>query len=225
MMNRTYGTYGISMEISGPTAMWTRPDSGDCPVSYPVPTYSAVKGIIEAILFNQSIEVIPRKVEICTPIVYHTYNTNYGGPLRKSDQMNKGASYQLVASVLFNPCYRFYADVRGNDRINGSISQKTQDWLKRTTSPSHAYQEIFNRRLKRGQSHYIPCLGWKEFTPDYVGPFRPETHVCADTNMTLPSMLRQVFPDGLNSVVRFIYDQNVQISNGVLEFEEADHAQ
>jgi CRISPR-associated protein Cas5d len=171
------------------------------------------------------VAVVPRKVEICAPVVFHTYNTNYGGPLRKSDQINKGASYQLVASVLVNPCYRFYAEVRCHDRTNGGISRKTEDWLKRTTSPAHAYQEIFNRRLIRGQSHYIPCLGWKEFTPDYVGTFRPETQVVTDINMTLPSMLRQVFPDGLNSEVRFIYDQNVRISNGVLEFGENDYAQ
>ncbi len=217
--------YNIELEISGPTAMWTRPDSGDCPVSYPAPTYSAVKGIFEAVLFGQAVEIVPRKVEICAPIVYHTYNTNYGGPLRKSDQMNKGASYQLVAMVLTNPCYRFYADIRLNDRTNGGVSRRTKDWLKRTTSPAHAYQDIFNRRLKRGQSHYIPCLGWKEFTPDYVGPFRLRTQVYADVNVSLPSMLRQVFPDGLNSGVRFIYDQDVRISNGVLEFGETNHAQ
>jgi CRISPR-associated protein Cas5d len=43
--------YPIQLEISGPTAIWTRPDSRDCSVSYTAPTYSAVKGIFEAILF------------------------------------------------------------------------------------------------------------------------------------------------------------------------------
>ncbi len=217
--------YEVCLEISGASAMWTRPDSGDCPVSYPAPTYSAVKGIIEAILFNQAVEVVPRKVEICAPIVYHTYNTNYGGPLRKSGQFNEGSSYQLLASVLVNPCYRLHAIVRHNAITNGGTSEKTRAWLKRTTSPSHAYQEIFNRRLRRGQSHYVPCLGWKEFTPDYVGAFRPDTCVCVDVNMTLPSMLRQVFPNGLNSEVQFVYDQEVKITDGVLEYSEVDHAQ
>ncbi|MCL5126466.1 MAG: hypothetical protein M1511_18595 [Deltaproteobacteria bacterium] len=26
--------YVVTMEIAGPTAMWTRPDTGDAPVSY-----------------------------------------------------------------------------------------------------------------------------------------------------------------------------------------------
>lgn len=38
--------YEIKIEIAGKTAMWTRPDTGDCPVSYPALTYSAVKGIL-----------------------------------------------------------------------------------------------------------------------------------------------------------------------------------
>lgn len=38
-------SYPIEMEIAGDTAIWTRPDTGDCPVSYPAPTYSAVKAI------------------------------------------------------------------------------------------------------------------------------------------------------------------------------------
>jgi len=205
--------------------MWTRPDSGDCPVSYPAPTYSAVKGIFEAILFNQAVEVVPRKVEICAPITHHTYNTNYGGPLRKSKVIQGGGSYQLLASVLANPCYRLYAVVRPNMSTNGAISQKTEIWLKHTTSPAHAYQEIFIRRLKRGQSHYVPCMGWKEFVPDYVGPFRPETRLYRDINVTLPSMLRQVFPDGLNSELRYVYDQNVRIRSGVLEYPEVNRAQ
>ena len=41
--------YPIQLEISGPTAMWTRPDTGSSPVSYVAPTFSAVKGIFESV--------------------------------------------------------------------------------------------------------------------------------------------------------------------------------
>ena len=43
--------YEISMEIEGPFAMWSRPDTGASPTSYPVPTWSAAKGIFESIAF------------------------------------------------------------------------------------------------------------------------------------------------------------------------------
>ncbi len=35
--------YPIQLEISGPTAMWTRPDTGSSPAPYVAPTFSAVK--------------------------------------------------------------------------------------------------------------------------------------------------------------------------------------
>ena len=39
------------------------------------PVAARVKGIYEAILFIQAVDVLSRKVEIYVPIVYHTYNT------------------------------------------------------------------------------------------------------------------------------------------------------
>jgi CRISPR-associated protein Cas5d len=217
--------YEVSMEIEGPAAMWTRPDSGDCPVSYPAPTYSAAKGIFESILWGQMTDVMPTKIEICSPIVYHGYNTNYGGPLRKGQVIKSGGSYQLLASVLINPCYRLYANVTRNKKYKSRISDKAQLWDRKTSCPEHAYKEIFNRRLKRGQCFTIPFLGWKEFTPDYVGPFRESTRVMRDINQKVPSMLRQVFPDGIHSNVRYVYDTDVEISEGILTFKERTDAE
>jgi CRISPR-associated protein Cas5d len=217
--------YEVSMEISGPTAMWTRPDTGDCPVSYPAPTYSATKGIFEAILFNQAVEVMPSRVEICSPIAYHNYFTNYGGPLRKPDQMKDGNSYQLLALVLVNTCYRLYATIVTSAEARDKMTGKTAKWAAKTTSPAHAYQEMFARRLRTGRSYYRPCLGWREFTADYVGERRPENSICESIDLVIPSMLRQVFPDGLASAKRAVFDQNVRIRSGVLEYPESHNAQ
>jgi CRISPR-associated protein Cas5d len=211
--------YPVALEICGSTAMWTRPDTGDCPVSYPAPTYSAVKGIFESILWGPAVQVIPTKVEICTPLQYHNYQTNYGGPLRKSSVIATGGGFQLLATVLIDVCYRLYAEVIPLSKKNKDrISDGARQWNRKTTSPGHAYQEIFSRRLKRGQCFTMPCLGWKEFGPDYFGPFREETAIQADINTVLPSMLREVFSNGYASEVSFSYDQNVVIKNGVLEF-------
>jgi CRISPR-associated protein Cas5d len=215
-MVRTY--YPIQMEIAGNTAMWTRPDTGDCPVSYPAPTYSAVKGIFESILWGPAIEIIPTKVEICSPIQYHTYTTNYGGPKRKSQSIKDNTNYQLLATVLIDVCYRLYAEVVPN-KEKSKLPEKAIAWDKQTTSPGHAYQEIFNRRLKRGQCYSIPSLGWKEFTPSYFGAFRPSTRVLSEMEpVIIPSMLRQVFPRGYNSQVSFVYDNDIKIQNGILEY-------
>jgi len=89
--------YQVSMEIAGNTALWTRPDSGDSPCSYPAPTYSAVRSLFESVLWGPAVLVIPKKVELCSVPHYHSYATNYGGPLRKSDSIKKGNNYQMSA--------------------------------------------------------------------------------------------------------------------------------
>lgn len=205
--------YQVTLEIEGATAMWTRPDTGDCPVSYPAPTYSAVKGIFESILWGPAIEIIPIKVEICKPLHFHSYATNYNGPLKKS---GTHGAYQFLATILTDVCYRMYAHVYPATNKN-RLDHKAKKWDKNTTSPGHAYAAIFERRLKRGQWHALPCLGWKEFTPSYVGSFREETNIQTDINTILPSMVRQVF-DGHNAAPKFTYDQNVKVVNGVLHY-------
>lgn len=197
--------------------MWTRPDTGDCPVSYPAPTYSAVQGIFKAVCWGPAVEIVPFKVEICKPFLFHGYSTNYGGPMRSGEQIKKSASYQFLATVLTDVCYRMYAHVYPA-RDKDVLDEKAKNWDKKTTSPGHAYAAIFERRLKRGQWFVQPCLGWKEFTPSYVGAFREETKVEEGISTVLPSMLREVFPDGYNSNVRFTYDQNIEIVRGVLTY-------
>jgi len=213
------GRYEVALEISGPSAMWTRPDTGDAPVSYPAPTYGACKGIFECILWSQWAEIVPTRVEICKPIIYHNYSTNYGGPLRKSKIMKKGSSYQLIATVLVNVCYRLYADPGNNE---GGYQQHGRPGLqdRGTTNGAHAYQIVFERRLRQGRFFSTPFLGWKEFIPDYVGPFRPETQVCTDINLTIPSMLQSCFPGGRRSSFKPEYRQGVRINSGVIRYVE-----
>lgn len=211
-------SYPIEMEISGSTAMWTRPDAGDCPVSYPAPTYSAVKAIFESILWGPDIEIVPLKVELCTPVQYHSYYTNYGGPLRSNKDIKNGNNYQLYATVLIDVCYKLYAEVMPNHRKNG-LPEKAKHWDANTTSPGHAYQNIFQRRLKRGQSFSNLALGWREFTPSYFGELRSSTKVLSDLPpIIIPSMLRQIFPKGYNSPVFYIYDNDLTIKDGVLKY-------
>jgi CRISPR-associated protein Cas5d len=213
-------TYDIRLEIAGPSAMWTRPDTGDSPGTYPAPTCSAAKGIFESVLWNPAIEIVPTQVDICAPLVYHHYATNYGGPLRKSDQIRGGNNYQLFATVLVNVRYRLQAKLKVIERAD--FSPKIASWLERTRSPTHAFKEIFERRLKRGQCHFVPSLGWREFVPNYLGDFCPETSVQTDINLTLPTMLDSVFPGGPGSAYAPKFVQGLAIKRGVLLYGAPD---
>ena len=212
--------YPIEMEIAGSTALFTRPDSGDSPTSYPAPTYSAVRAMFESILWGPAIEIVPKKVEICAPIQWHAYCTNYGGPLRSSQQIKNGNNYQLYATVLIDVCYRLYAVARPTGQ-KADLPQKAREWDRRTTAPGHAYQAMFFRRLERGQSFGSLCLGWKEFTPSYFGPFRKSTRVWEEMpDILIPSMVRQVFESPYNSGYHAVYDTNLVIHKGVLVYPE-----
>lgn len=209
-------TYAIQMEVAGPTAMWTRPDTGDSPVSYPLPTYSAAKGLFESVVRIETVEIVPTKVEICAPVVFHNYATNYGGPLRKSAVMPHG-SYQLLATVLINVCYRLYAEVRPS-RVDRPLSEKALTQASKGLNALHACQDMFNRRLEKGQWYDTPCFGWREFVPDYMGPFREETRVREDINLCLPSFLFSVFtPAGERQPV---YTSDAHVKNGRLIYAE-----
>lgn len=100
-----------------------------------------------------------------------------------------------------------------------TLSEKTLEWDRPgQLSPGHAYQEIFNRRnWQRGQCFAIPSLGLREFTASYFGPFRDGTKACTDMeDINIPSMLRQVFPDGHKSKVSYRFDNDVTIHAGTL---------
>lgn len=208
------------MEIAGNTALFTRPDTGDSPCSYPAPTFSAVRGIMESVLWLPSVTIVPRKVEICAPIAYHSYACNYGGPLRKSDAIRKNSSYQLFATVLIDVCYRFYADVMPC-KDKSRLPESARAWDRGTTSPGHAYQEIFYRRLRKGQSNSTLSFGWREFSVSYFGPFREETHVCVDMpDILIPSMLRETFSEAYGSAYSPTYDTDLCIHEGTLIYPE-----
>jgi len=197
--------YCVSFEIAGPAAMFTRPDTGAAPVSYPAPTFSAARGMFEAVARWKSAYIRPTKVEICAPIRFHKYVTNYRGPLRESSK--RSSSYQLVATVLVDVCYRVHGLVEG-------VTDAPFDF-----NHLHALQEVFLRRLERGQCYHTPCLGWKEFVPSYFGSFRPETQVNEQLKMTpitVPSMLFSVFAGPGTNERKVEYRQSVEIREGVL---------
>ena len=86
--------YHVQFEIAGPLAMFTRPDTGGTPTSYPVPTWSAAKALFESVatLRSGTAWISPTRVEVCKSrglpggaIKYQRYTTNYGGPLRKAE--------------------------------------------------------------------------------------------------------------------------------------------
>ena len=198
--------YAVSFEIAGPAAIFTRPDSGASFVSYPVPTYSALKGMFECVARWKSAYIQPARVEICNPIQFQRYATNYGGPLRKKEQVKGHSAYQLFATILIDVCYKVHGLT-----AEASPAADGQNHL-------HALQELFQRRLEPGRFNRTPCLGWSEFVPTYFGPLRETTQPRADIDLTIPSMLRRVFDSDTEGKYAPSFDQDARVEKGVLSF-------
>lgn len=210
------GPYVIELEVAGPLAMFARPDTGGTPTSYPVPTWSAAKGLFEAVAYLSCGRawICPTKVEICRTVDdpggrvrFQRYTNNYGGPLRKASLCRDGSSMQVFATVLSGVCYRLHAVVAGSNVSQG-------------TNLRHYLKDLFDRRLRQGRCYRTPCLGWSEFTCSYWGPFR-EGLTSVDTGLTveIPSMLLGMWDRPGGRVLSPIFRQNVAIKNGVLHYD------
>jgi CRISPR-associated protein Cas5d len=80
-------------------------------------------------------------------------------------------------------------------------------------------QDLFNRRLKRGQCFRTPCLGWSEFTCSYWGATRVGvTEVDVNLSLEVPSMLLCVWDSPWGGSYKPRFDQNVRLTGGVLEY-------
>ncbi|MGQ0642517.1 MAG: CRISPR-associated protein Cas5 [Gemmatimonadaceae bacterium] len=218
--------YTVELEVAGPLALFARPDTGSTPTSYPVPTWSAAKGVFESIAFlrDGSAWIDPVRIEVCRPVDaaggtvhYQRYTTNYRGPLRKPDLLRKGASMQLFATVLRNVCYRLHGEVVGTNRATGINTR-------------HFLKALFGRRLKQGRCFRTPFLGWTEFTASYWGPFRDGEHGPLfterdrDLNLRIPSLLRRVFELPITAVgTQWSYKpsamHDIEVKEGVLRFD------
>jgi len=208
-------TYEVCLEVSGPMAMFARPDTGAAPTSYPAPTWSAAKGILEAIAFlsDGRAWLHPTCVEICKrhnalggAVTYQRYATNYGGPLRKAANVRNETGMQVFATVLADVCYRIHAEVRGARAEAGC-------------NPRHHLHDLFLRRLSQGRCHRTPALGWSEFTCDYWGaPRMGETVVDEDLTMEIPSMLLAMWDRETSGGYATRFAQRVRIEAGALRY-------
>lgn len=215
--------YEIVMEIAGPLAMWSRPDTGSTPTSYPVPTWSAAKGIFERVAFFNDAKawINPTKVEICKPVnapsrdfYYQKYTTNYRGPLKEKSKVN----FQYSTLVLSDVCYRLHANIQNNSGHP----------LRYGDNPCHHLQAMFERRLKKGQCHSTPCLGISEFVASYWGPVRDEstksefkTEVDTGVSLDLVSVTKQVFNKAVGGkyAPEFQTGEKAKIKQGVFEYD------
>jgi CRISPR-associated protein Cas5d len=167
--------------------------------------------MFEAVIRRPHMYIHPTHVEICKPVRYERYVTNYGGPLRKSKQ----ATYQLITTILVDVCYRIYGEIRAKQSSTRGIG-RTQIRRRRGRDWRPELKQLFDERLTNGRTFYTPCLGWKEFVPSYFGPIRPETKCEQSINEVIPSLLHSMWE---HRQLKPVFKQDWHIVNGVMSYE------
>ncbi len=157
--------YGIIIRVSGPYALFTRPEMKVERVSYDVITPSAARGIIEAVYWKPAIRWNIDKIHVLNEIQFTNIRRNEVSEKLSTDnalQVMKGGSKPLFLSAVDNRQQRASMILTNVDYvIEAHFDEVPAHWGERDTKEGH--YNIILRRLRQGQYHHTPCLGTREF--------------------------------------------------------------
>lgn len=140
----------------GPIACFTRPEMKVERMSYEVMTPSAARGLLEAVLWKPAIRWRIHEIAVLAPIAWTSFRRN---------EVNSKASLRSAP---------YFAD---EDRAQrNTVALKDVDYLVTASfymTPKagpddgvRKFEEMFERRLEKGQSFQQPYLGCREFAAD-----------------------------------------------------------
>ena len=162
--------YNYQVRIRGEMACFTRPEFKTERLTYDVLTPSAARGILEALLWKPAIRWEIRKISLLSPVRYIQFKRNevtsrasVSGALRAS---RGGAPLDYFADedrAQRNTIALRDVDYAVEAEFHMTAKQGPDDNPKK-------FDEMFRRRLERGQFHMQPYLGCREF-PCIVEPY------------------------------------------------------
>lgn len=154
----------LSVRLRGPLACFTRPELKSERVSYEVMTPSAARGALEAILWKPAIVWRIERIKVLVPIVFTSIRRN---------EVNKKISTDNAISWMngSRPPENFFAD---EDRAQRhTLALRDVDYVVEAhfelTSragdgeTSVKFEEMFRRRVEKGQCFQTPYFGCREF--------------------------------------------------------------
>ncbi|RFC62250.1 type I-C CRISPR-associated protein Cas5 [Fulvimarina endophytica] len=158
-------TYGIRLQVSGPLACFTRPETKVERFSYDVMTPSAARGILEAIHWKPAIRWVIDEIHVLKPIRFRSIRRNEVGhkasaanakkAMKRGDIAGLGIRVdedrqQRASTVLVDVAYVISAHFEMTDKAGPGDNEGK-------------HLDMFNRRAASGQCFHQPCLGTREF--------------------------------------------------------------
>jgi CRISPR-associated protein Cas5d len=206
----------VHIHVAGEFACFTRPETKVERVSYPLPTPSAARNILDAICWRPEMRWIVTSISLMKPVRYV--------PIRRNELQNKVAPSAIRSWMTEPGGYRPLVAGFGQD---ASSTLRFTMALANVSFLIDAYPLIFNangdntprkyaamlmRRAEKGQCYSQPYLGCREFVADFRPGCPEDTPL--DVTEDLGRMLYDITfrPEG-NQAVFF----NARLQNGVMD--------
>lgn len=140
--------------VAGPLACFTRPEMKVERVSYEVMTPSAARGVLEAVLWKPAIRWHIHAIAVLRPIAWTSFRRNEVASRqtsRRSDYFADEDRAQRNTVALKDVEYVVAASFVMTDRAGAEDNVRK-------------FEEMFERRLEKGQRFHAPYLGCREFS-------------------------------------------------------------
>lgn len=156
--------YGVSLEIWGDYALFTRPEMKVERVSYDVITPSSARGIIEAIYFKPAIKWYIDKIHVYNPVEF----TN----IRRNEVSSK-ISASTIESIMRGTNKPVFINTNADRQQRASMVLKNVRYIIEAhfeltdkageTDTEEKHYNIILRRMRKGQCYHNPYFGCREF--------------------------------------------------------------
>jgi len=201
----------IVLEAWGDFACFTRPESKVERLSYPVPTPSAMRGLLSAI-YSKPIEFYWQinKIEVLKPIQYISFKRNeVKVKVSKSPILVEDNRTQRQSVFLRDVRYRIFASIIKRDSFGGSLSS--------------LYDQAW-RRIRTGKCYFQPSFGCREcvaYFEESDGKLQP-----INESMDIGLMLYDVFDlhqfEVTDKAKPYISIFHAVMENGVIDVPDFD---
>ncbi|MCC5845201.1 MAG: type I-C CRISPR-associated protein Cas5 [Verrucomicrobia bacterium] len=172
-------SYGITLEISGDYALFSRPEMKVERVSYDVITPSAARGVLEAIYWKPQIRWVIDRIRVLRPIQFTNIRRNEIGtkiPVKGGQGVNAAMKastgdfhlnvedhrQQRAALLLKDVCYWIEAHF---DILDRRFDRNGPEMPQSAVAGKHL--DMFQRRARKGQYFHHPYLGCREFPASF----------------------------------------------------------
>lgn len=154
----------IQVEVSGPYALFSRPEMKTERVSYDCITPSAARGLLESIYWHPGLRWIIDRIHVCAPIHFTNIRRN-----EVKDTINarsvkawiakpKGELFLAASESIQQRAAMVLRDVHYVIEAHFEMTDKAA-----LTDNPGKFQDIMKRRLRRGQCYSMPYFGTREF--------------------------------------------------------------